>query len=233
MLDITKGAAKELVPLGSKPVLLRILEEARGCEPDEIIVVSSREKVDMNAAVEEWSRTLFADLPLSIAYQEHQKGAAHAVAQAEVDDDAVIFFGDCLIVPTSPVSRMANLVFRGMDGCIAVETVPDHEVSRYGIAEVDETFGAIRRLIEKPQPHETPSRWAVAGRIALNRSLMAFLADETVGIPMGQEIAIPTLLAKAIEQGADIRAVPLQPDQKRVDCGTPEEYLDALRERWD
>ncbi|MEZ0326193.1 MAG: sugar phosphate nucleotidyltransferase, partial [Fimbriimonas sp.] len=213
--------------------LLRILEEARACEPDEIIVVSSRDKADMNAAVEEWSRTLFADMPLSIVYQDVQKGAAHAVAQAEVEDDAVIFFGDCLIVPSSPAARMANLVFRGMDGCIAVETVPDHEVSRYGIAEVDENFGAITRLIEKPQPHETASRWAVAGRIALNHSLIAFLSEETVGIPMGQEVAIPTLLAKAILNGADIRAVPLSPDQKRVDCGTPEEYLEAQLERWD
>ncbi|MEZ0326869.1 MAG: NTP transferase domain-containing protein, partial [Fimbriimonas sp.] len=101
MMSVTGGAAKELVPLGSKPVLLRILEEARACEPDEIIAVSSHDKADMNAAVEEWSRTIFADLPLSIVYQEVQKGAAHAVAQAEVEDDAVIFFGDCLIVPLS------------------------------------------------------------------------------------------------------------------------------------
>jgi hypothetical protein len=62
---------------------------------------------------------------------------------------------------------------------------------------------------------------------------MAFLSDETMSIPAGQELAIPTVLAKAIVQGADIRAVPLQPDQRRVDCGTPEEYLDAQRERWD
>jgi dTDP-glucose pyrophosphorylase len=234
MQEVTQGGAKELLALGRKPVLLRILEEARACAPDEIVIVSSREKTAMNEAIDEWSRTSFADTPIRVVFQDVLNGSAPAVALAEVDDEAIIFFGDCVFWPNSPVDRLSNLLYRGMDGCIAVETVSDESASRYGIVEVEELTGRISRIIEKPQPHETSSRWAVAGRIGLSRRMMEFLNVESR--PYGQhdqELAIPTVLARAVAEGADIRAVALQSDQERLDCGSPEEYREAVRRPWD
>jgi dTDP-glucose pyrophosphorylase len=233
MQGVTGGAPKELLPLGSKPVLFRVLEEARLCDPDEIVVITSEAKTEMNEALEQWIRGPFADLPIRVEYQRKQNGAAPAVALAEVEDDAVILFGDSVYWPESPVQRMSNLVFRGIEGCIAVEQVGDADVSRYGIAEIDEATGRILRLLEKPAPNETKSRWAVAGRIALGRSLMEALnhAGDTWGGP--GELAVPHVLARAIAEGADVRAIAAQEDQQRVDCGSPEEYALALRQPWD
>ena len=233
MQSVTEGISKELLPLGGKPVLLRVLEEARECDPDEIVIITAHEKEDLNAAIEEWKCGPFSDLPIRVEFQRSQNGAAPAVALADAEDDAMILFGDCVYHPGTPLTRMANLLHRGMDGCIAVERVGDDQVSRYGIAEIDEGTGRITRLLEKPLPSETESRWAVAGRIGLNRSLMEILTGEATIWRGPGELAVPQVLALAIERGADIRAVAVQEDQRRFDCGSPEEYGLAQRIRWE
>ena len=134
------------------------------------------------------------------------------------------------------MDRMASLLHRGIGGCVAVEQVPDDQMHLYGIAEINPRNGAIERILEKPNPNETTSRWAVAARYALNVSLMAELADFCLD-PIRQsqpgELSLTEFLNLAIQAGRDIRAVPLQEGQQRVDCGSPEEYALALRESWD
>jgi hypothetical protein len=48
-----------------------------------------------------------------------------------------------------------------------------------------------------------------------------------------KEISLAALLQRGIAEGFEIKAVALQPDQSRVDCGTPEEYAEARRLPWD
>src|SRR5687768_11432369 len=95
MASVTGGAPKELLDLGGKPVLLRVLEEARQADPDQIVVVSAQDKETLNEAVEEWAKAEFADLPVRIAYQETANGLAGAVAAADCHDDALVLVGDC------------------------------------------------------------------------------------------------------------------------------------------
>jgi UTP-glucose-1-phosphate uridylyltransferase len=129
---------------------------------------------------------------------------------------------------------MANLLYRGIDACISVEHVSDDEVSRYGIVEVDQFTGGIERILEKPSPTETDSRWAVAARFAFSKPAMGFLMDFISATHIvGREITLSDVVAEAIARGQDIRAVPLQPEQVRVDCGSPEEYMQARRLFWD
>jgi dTDP-glucose pyrophosphorylase len=234
MASVTAGAPKELLDLGGKPVLLRVLDEARQADPDQIVVVSARDKEALNAAVERWSKAEFADLPVRIAYQETANGLAGAVAAAECHDDALVLVGDCAYSGGSPAERMASLVYRGIDGCIAVQPVGDRETSLYGIVEIDEGIGAITGILEKPEPDQTSSRWAVAGRFAFAKPVMGFLAEYLAAHGNeGREVTLTEVIQAAIAQGIDIRAVPLAPGQERHDCGSPEEYEQARRARWD
>lgn|GEM_PF-676927 len=236
MASVTSGKPKELLPLGRLTVLERIFQEAREAQVNGIVVVNSRSKQEIDDAVEEWSHSTFADLPIRIAYQEEQRGLGHAVASSQIDDDALIMVGDVVFQGGSPCQRMVNLIWRGIDGCLAVEPVSEDQMHLYGIVEIDEFSGAVKRVIEKPSPAETESRWAVAGRFAFSKAFMGFLADYTedpVRLENPKEINLTEVINKALSIGMDFKAVALQGEQKRVDCGSVAEYQAARRLMWE
>ena len=226
MLSVTNGAAKELLKVGSKTVLERVIEEAQEALVDEVVVVSSRDKTDLTEAA--------LRLGARVAFQERPFGLADAIAAAEVEDEALILNGDCVYGGGSPAYRIAELVRRAIPGCIAVEAVDDLGTSLYGIVEVDETTGGIQRILEKPGPVATSSRWAIAGRYAFGAAFMAFLGRHCRNIVLspGQEISLTPIFNAAILAGFDLKAVPLQPGQTRLDCGDPAGYAAARRYPW-
>ena len=74
-LPVTKVVPKEMLPIGSRPALELIVEEAKSAGADEIVMVISKGK--------ELIREYFKDDPaVSFVYQHEQKGLGHAVLQA-------------------------------------------------------------------------------------------------------------------------------------------------------
>ena len=224
MRSVTGGIPKELLPLGGAPTIARVVGEARRAGIDRIVVVGAPDK----PLLDEFLR----DYPVEIVHQSAMRGMADAIACAEVDDDAVVLLGDGAYLGGSPVARMAELLEKGIDGAVAVETTDEDGTRRYGIVEVDEWRGGILKIQEKPGPERTGSRWAVAGRYALSRRLMAFLGDTVRHSPGPGEIGITPILNTAIELGFDLKAVALESGTRRVDVGTPEEYEAALLLEW-
>jgi len=236
MNAVTGGKPKELLTLGKTTVLERVLMESREADVDGVVVVNSRLKHEVDDAIDEWSHSVFADLPIKVAYQEEQRGLGHAVAAAMVEDDALVLVGDVVYHGGSPTHRMVNLIHRGIDGCLAVEHVDEAQMHLYGIVEIDDYSGAIRRVLEKPSPPDTHSRWAVAGRFAFSRAFMALLADyceDPQRLLRPAEINLTEVINLAIREGMDFKAAALQPDQKRVDCGSAAEYSAARSLSWD
>lgn len=236
MMTVTQGGAKELLRLGSRPVLYRIIDEARAAGLDGGVVVSSRSKPDIESSVIDWSRREFADFPLRVAYQEQSMGIAHAVWSAGVEEDAVVMVGDVVYRDGSPTERMANLIFRGIDGCVAVERVEESQMHLYGIVEVDENSGGILRILEKPTPQETASRWAVASRWAFSKPAMGFIeeyCENPQRLAAQKEIYLTEIINLAVDEGMGFKTVALQPGQERVDCGSTDEYRKAMRLEWD
>jgi UTP-glucose-1-phosphate uridylyltransferase len=227
MASLTGGGPKELLKLGRKTVLERVIEEAREAEVDRIVVVGSADKPTLTDA----ARGLGAE----VVFQVGPLGLADAIASANVSDEALVLYGDCAYHGGSPSYRMAELVRRAIPGCIAVEPVSDEETRLYGIVEVDETTGGIKRILEKPGPDQTSSRWAIAARFAFGPPLMAFLSEFVTrwDFTSGRELSMTPVFNAAIEAGFDLKAVPIQPGQRRVDCGSPEEYAEARRLDWD
>ncbi len=236
MADVTGGLPKELLPLGSHTVLARVFDEARAAGADGVVVVNSRSKPEIDEAIGLWSRTSFADVPVRVAYQEEARGLAHAVWSAGVDDDVIVMAGDVVFRGGSPCERMSNLVYRGIDGCIAVEEVDEAHMHLYGIVEVDENTGSISQILEKPRPSDTESRWAVAGRWAFSKLAMELVnsyCQNPKRLAQPKEINLTEIINMAIDQGLDFKAVALQPGHERVDCGSAAEYEAAKRLRWD
>jgi len=222
MLSVTGGTSKELLLLGNKSVLQRVIEEAKSVT-DRVIVVSSPQKPDVRAA---------AVAPgVEVVDQTEMRGFAHAIGCAEVEGDMLVMLGDCAIHGSSPIDRMAMLIEKAIDGLIAVEQVDESKLSHYGIVDVND-WGVISRIVEKPTPDLAPSRYSICARYAFSGPVTAFINDAAKSWTDSRELGLTEVLNAAIEAGFELKAVPLPPESRRADVGTPEEYAACQRWGW-
>ena len=217
-LPVTRVVPKEMLPIGSRPALELIVDEAFEAGADEAVIVISEGK--------ELVRRYFEGRDgIRFVYQKEQRGLGHAVLQAEVDDDVLILLGDALVVGCCAAKEMAAFSqSRGGAAVIGCERVPKEKVSRYGILKLD--GDRIADMVEKPSVEEAPSDIAVAGRYLLPKEIFGFLKSQTPG--KGGEIQ----LTDAIRRMLAVReAYAYVYPGKRLDIGNPDGYFAAL-EAW-
>ena len=247
-LPVTRVVPKEMLPIGSKPALELIVEEAKSAGADEIILIISHGK--------ELIREYFKDDPaIRFVYQEEQRGLGHAVLQASSSlvphpsSLVLILLGDCLVAGCNAAKAMAEVsAANGGASVIGLERVPSEKVSRYGIIKptsdtVEQSnkpnSRAIRiaDLVEKPSPEEAPSDLAIAGRYLLSTKIFDYLRTQTPG--KGGEIqltdairrmigAAPASNNRTIEQSNNSLLGYVYPG-KRQDIGNPKGYFEALK----
>ena len=170
---MTRVVPKEMLPIGAKPALELIVDEARAAGADEIVIVISEGK--------ELIRKYFEGLgDIRFVYQKEQKGLGHAVLQAEVDDDVLILLGDALVIGCCAAKEMVEFSrLHGGAAVIGCERVPKEKVSRYGIMKLEGE--RISDMVEKPAPEEAPSDIAVAGRYLLPAAIFGYLKTQAPG----------------------------------------------------
>jgi UTP--glucose-1-phosphate uridylyltransferase len=220
-LPATRVVPKEMLPIGAKPALEVIVDEARAAGATEIVIVISEEK--------ELIRTYFKESrDVSFVCQREQKGLGHAVLQAAgrlagEREPFLVLLGDAVVTGGTPAAELAAVsAARGGASVIGLQEVPAERVSRYGIVKMAPD-GRIVDLVEKPACAEAPSRCAVAGRYLLDAAVFDFLATQTPGV--GGEIqltdAIRRMLAVRDVYGCVYAG-------HRQDIGNPEGYFKAL-----
>lgn len=217
MAGVTGGAAKELLEVGGRPIILWALEEMERVPVDGTVVVVSPGKPEIRAAVDGRS---------SIVVQGEPDGFGAAVALVETAGDVLVANPDTLFFPHSPARRIADLVAAGTDIVLPVQLISDSEVSRYGIVEWSPESGAVSKILEKPLPEETSSRWAVAGRFGLSARAFRFV-KEWIASSLVPDISMTPALGEAISRGFSGTATPLRAEEMRLDCGTPASYEHA------
>jgi len=231
-LPVTRVVPKEMLPIGAKPALELIVEEAKSAGADEIILIISHGK--------ELIREYFRDDPaIRFVYQEEQKGLGHAVLHAAPfargsGEPVLILLGDALIAGCAASREMAELSRRNCGASvIGLERVPPERVSRYGIVKM--TGGRVVDLVEKPAPAEAPSDLAVAGRYLLDPMIFDYLNTQEPG--KGGEIqltdAIRRMIGAANPPSSTLYQLPtllgyVYPG-KRQDIGNPKGYFEALK----
>lgn len=219
-LPVTKVVPKEMLPIGSRPALELIVEEAKSAGADSIVMVISKGK--------ELIREYFKDDPcISFVYQHEQKGLGHAVLQAADEfagerGNVLVLLGDALVAGGNAAKELMEVsVAHGGASVIGLERVPEERVSRYGIVAMDEE--RIVAMVEKPSIEEAPSDLAVAGRYLLDVSIFEFLADQKPG--RGGEIQLTDAIARMMAQKPLYGCVY---SGKRQDIGNPQGYFKAL-----
>ena len=214
-LPVTRVVPKEMLPIGSKPALELIVDEARAAGADEIVIIISEGK--------ELVRRYFEGQPdIRFVYQKEQKGLGHAVLQAEVDDDVLVLLGDALVIGCCAAKEMVEVSrARGGAAVIGCERVPKEKVSRYGIMKLD--GDRIVDMVEKPAVEDAPSDIAVAGRYLLPAAIFGYLKTQTPG--KGGEIQLTDAIKRMLsEREAYAYVYP----GKRQDIGNPDGYFAAL-----
>jgi glucuronokinase len=113
---------------------------------------------------------------------------------------------------------------------IALEQVPLADVSKYGIAQVENIGVNFRllELVEKPTSETAPSRWAIAGRYLLTRTIFDHLRSIAPG--SGGEIQLTDALRASVKAGGPSVGVPLEAGQRRYDVGEFESYFRAFED---
>ncbi|MGL6236759.1 MAG: UTP--glucose-1-phosphate uridylyltransferase [Segniliparus sp.] len=176
--------------------------------------------------------------------QQQPLGLGHAIAQVEQvlhpDDDAIaILLPDDLVLRTpeqaaegrfrqklDALDLMAQVRAERGGSVICAFPVPTDEISAYGVFDVVEQEGPVRRvrgLVEKPPADQAPSNLAVAGRYILDRAIFDTLREVSPGA--GGEIQLTDAIALLIAKGHPVHLVVW--DGYRHDLGNPGGYLKA------
>ena len=238
-LPVTRVVPKEMLPIGAKPALQLIVEEALAAGADEVVIVISPEKEIIRRYFEGDSELAPR---IRWAFQTEQKGLGHAVLQAAdvlagEREPVLVLLGEALVSGEAPSATMAAISQAcGGASVVGLEEVPLERVSRYGIVKgLNAPNGVnglkdldrivkIEDLVEKPAPEKAPSRLAIAGRYLLDPAIFGLLASQTAGV--GGEIQ----LTDAIRRLLDIKpAYGYRYPGTRHDIGNPAGYLKALQ----
>jgi UTP--glucose-1-phosphate uridylyltransferase len=205
-LPATKAQPKEMLPLVDKPIIQYGVEEAVASGVDNIILVTGRGKnaiedhFDVSVELETFleargKRSQVDEIRkisnlINFAYlrQGEPLGLGHAVLVTREfvgDEPFAVILADDVIDAEPPALKQLVDVFDRLQGpVLAVERVPQEDISNYGIIAIDKEASAklgpgvyqVRDLVEKPNRDEAPSNLAIIGRYVLTPDIFPTLA---------------------------------------------------------
>lgn len=206
-LPATKAQPKEMLPLVDKPTIQYGVEEAVASGVSNIILVTGRGKnaiedhFDVSTELEtflesrgkieqlEEIRAISSLINVSYVRQGEPLGLGHAVLVTEAmvaGEPFAVILGDDVIDAEPPALKQMIEVFDRAGGpVIAVERVPEDQVSSYGIVDVEPApelgrgVYRIKDLVEKPPRDEAPSNLAIIGRYILTPDIFDALRETT------------------------------------------------------
>lgn len=176
MLPLSKSVPKELLPLGNRPSIHYVVEEAIAAGIKHIVLVGHAQKsaienyFDINAELDNQLRAkgkdeladslnwLPDDVTISMIRQGKPLGLGHAVLAARpiIDmNDFAVLLPDVVLDPFTTDMTTDNLAFmidafaKDKHSQILVDKVADEEVHKYGIAQLSEFYNDVRDVDNK------------------------------------------------------------------------------------
>nr|WSW69255.1 UTP--glucose-1-phosphate uridylyltransferase GalU [Streptomyces sp. NBC_00995] len=252
-LPATKATPKEMLPVVDKPAIQYVVEEAAAAGLNDVLMITGRNKraledhFDRNYELES-ALTRKGDDERLVRVQESSelatmhyvrqgdpKGLGHAVLCAEPhvgDEPFAVLLGDDLIDPRDPLlARMTEIQEREGGSVVALMEVAPEQSHLYGCAAVeatpDDDVVRVTGLVEKPEPGDAPSNFAVIGRYVLDPAVFGVLRDTEPG--RGGEIQLTDALQQLAADeklGGPVHGVVFR--GRRYDTGDRGDYLRAI-----
>lgn len=254
-LPATKALPKEMLPVVDKPAIQYVVEEAVEAGVPHILMVTGRNK---NALENHFDRAVELEDLLSrkghqsglnavseateiadIHYvrQGDPLGLGHAISKAESfvgNEPFAVLLGDDIIHSDEQLLKnMIKLAETSPCTIVGLIEIDPQESGKYGIIipgeYISDSVVEIRGLVEKPDPEQAPSRFAVIGRYILQPSIFPVLNSLEVGV--GGEIQLTdalNVLAKDYALAGPMLGFVYR--GKRFDTGDKLSYLKATVE---
>lgn len=217
-LPATKAMPKEMLPIVDKPTIQYIVEEAVESGIEDIIIVTGKGKRAIedhfdnsfeleHNLLEKGKFELLNEVQKSsklvdIHYirQKEPKGLGHAIWCARKfigNEPFAVLLGDDIVKAEKPcLKQLIDQYERYNASILGVQTVADHEVSRYGIVDgknISSRFYGVNNLVEKPKQEDAPSNLAILGRYILSPGIFEILSKQKPGA--GDEIQLTDAIA--------------------------------------
>lgn len=229
-LPATKALAKEMLPIVDTPTVQYIIEEAVASGIEEVLVITNSNKhsmenhFDVNYELEERLKAsgkmkqvkMIRDIAnlANIYYirQKEPKGLGHAILCAKTfigDEPFAVLLGDDVVINKEGEPALQQLIHayeKTQSSVVGVQTVPQKDVSKYGIVEPDKQHGSNGRMVklssmvEKPAVEQAPSQMAVLGRYVLTPEIFDLL--ESQGVGAGGEIQLTDAIKRLMDRQA-------------------------------
>ncbi|RII14977.1 UTP--glucose-1-phosphate uridylyltransferase [Streptomyces sp. YIM 130001] len=252
-LPATKATPKEMLPVVDKPAIQYVVEEAVAAGLSDVLMVTGRNKrpledhFDRNyelesALTKKGDATRLAKVQESsdlatmhYVRQGDPRGLGHAVLCAEPhvgDEPFAVLLGDDLIDPRDPLlQRMVEVQAQQGGSVIALMEVDPAQIHLYGCAAVEPTGDGdvvkVTGLVEKPDPSDAPSNYAIIGRYVLDPAVFGILRRTEPG--RGGEIQLTDALQQLVadeKAGGPVHGVVFK--GRRYDTGDRSDYLRAI-----
>ncbi len=249
-LPATKSIPKEMLPIVDRPIILYIVEEAVRAGIEDIVIIQGRHKTaiedffDVSYELQdkltkdgksEWVDDLLKIQSMANVMSIRQKqalGLGHAVycGKPIVGNEAfAVLLGDEIMLASKEQKTVTEILVNGYEksglSSVAIMNVKESEVSKYGIAETTKSSDGgykITKVIEKPGPGQTTSRWALPGRYVFSAEIFEYLKDTKPG--KNGEIQLTDAMMTLIQKKG---LLGFEFDSKRYDAGDKFGYLQA------
>ncbi len=250
-LPWTKIVAKELLPIGTTPVIGHLVDECLSVGITDICfvinpgketilkyferdmalekILEAKGKTELLAQLQRYDNIRFSHV-----YQNEQLGDGHAILQAKdwvTTESVAVLFGDDLIVGKE--NGLQQLARAAKDApanaaILALENVPKERVSSYGIVSVDESesngrLKTVTGLVEKPKPEEAPSTLGIVGKYIIPKEVIDVLPQTKSGKD-GEIRLIDALIGRL----GQTPILGYEFEGTRYDTGNPKGYKEAV-----
>ncbi len=247
-LPATKAMPKEMLPVVNKPLVQYGVEEALAAGLHEICFVTGRGKraihdhFDISYELEHQIagsdkesylvgiRDIIQQGRFASTRQLEVKGLGHAILTGELlvgNEPFGVILADDLCLNDGPgvMSQLMEVYRRTGSTVVAIEEVPEQEVSKFGIVVGEEEEPGLYRvtdMVEKPQAGQAPSNLAIIGRYILSPSIFELLRHTPPG--KNGEIQLTDALLMLARTS---RVLAYKFEGRRFDCGSVGGFVEA------
>jgi UTP--glucose-1-phosphate uridylyltransferase len=248
-LPATKALPKEMLTVVDRPLIQYAVDEAREAGIEHFVFVTGRNKgviedhfdrqFELETTLETRGKSaaldeLRKDLPsagrTSFTRQQEPLGLGHAVWCARDivgNNPFALLLPDMLFKGEPGVLKQMMDAYEAGDGgnIIAVEEVPESEVSSYGViarGDGPDTGFQLTAMVEKPKREDAPSNLIISGRYILQPEIFTLLADQPRGA--GGEIQLTDAMQTLMNSQ---RFTGVKYEGKSFDCGSKIGFLTA------
>ena len=253
-LPQTKAMPKEMLPVVDKPVIQYVVEEAVHSGVENIIIVTGANKRAIedhfDVPNEDLVKNLMsgnkeatlkkireiADMANYVYIRQkgpYGNGTPILAAEPVIEDEPfAILWGDEFIYSKPPRLKQMIEVHEKYGGIVisGVRIENKEDLKRYGIAELEHIKGnvhKIKKIVEKPEPHEAPSDIATHGGYIVPPDIFSALKRLKPG--KGGEIWLTDAINLLKTEGVPVYTVVIE-NGRYYDTGNKFEYMKTVIE---